>query len=364
MAAPRMVWGEPDPNLELAAEAGDVGAMKALGKHLYESHAGLEHAERWLLAAAEAGDHEAMYRLSRVCWDLAVNRHPNGNADEARSADWCRRAAQAGWPEAVRAMGWTRGLSADEREFWLRCAVEGGDLWAMTSLAELAKKRKRLDDAEHWYRMAIAHGVSYVRTDLAYLLTRQGRLSEAEECVRPEAEAGSARGAWQLADVLKELGRMQEASAWRETYEVLRAREIEESGPLRLGTSPELATVVVTALVTTAVVPFVQALVAKAAEDAYGQARGLVRRMLRRNGEPGPAVEALEESTRDDEPGLLIADDTEAGITLFVWSNASDEALRALSSLDMDELTARRPDQGRVRLVWHPATGRWHIRGE
>ncbi|MGW5498689.1 hypothetical protein, partial [Streptomyces olivaceoviridis] len=66
----------------------------------------------------------------------------------------------------------------------------------------------------------------------------------------------------------------------------------------------------------------------------------------------------------DEEPGLLIADDPEAGITLYLWSNASDEALRALSSLDLDEMTARRPDQGRVRLVWHPATGRWHIRGE
>lgn len=361
---PRMVWGEPDPNLELAAEAGDVGAMKALGKHLHESRGGLEHAERWLLAAAEAGDHEAMYHLSGIYGDLAVNRHPNGDADEARSADWCRRAAQAGWPEAVRAMSWQSGISDDEREFWLRRAGEGGDPWAMTSLAELAEKRKRPEDAEHWYRMAVAHGMSFVRTHLAYLLMRQGRLGEAEECVRPEAEAGSVRGARQLAEVLEQLGRQQEASAWRETHEALRAREIEESARQPVRAAPELATVAVTALVTTAVVPFVQGLVAKAAEDAYGQARSLVRRMLRANGEPGPADGAVEESTGEEEPGLLIADDAEAGITLFVWSNASDEALRALASLDMDELAVRRPDQGRVRLVWHPATGRWRIRGE
>ncbi|MGJ3559794.1 hypothetical protein ACR6C2_18160 [Streptomyces sp. INA 01156] len=48
--------------------------MKALGKHLHESRGGLEHAERWLLAAAEAGDHEAMYHLSRVYRDLAGKR--------------------------------------------------------------------------------------------------------------------------------------------------------------------------------------------------------------------------------------------------------------------------------------------------
>ena len=73
---------------------------------------------------------------------------------------------------------------------------------------------------------------------------------------------------------------------------------------------------------------------------------------------------AVEAFAGEEEPRLLIADDAEAGITLFVWSNASDEALRALSSLDVDELTVRRPDQGKVRLVWHPSTGRWNIRGE
>ncbi|MFI1398631.1 hypothetical protein [Streptomyces sp. NPDC020681] len=363
MAVPRLLWEEPDPNLEMAAEAGDVGAMKALGIHLYDSGGSGKLAEKWLLAAAEAGDPEAMYRLSGIYWDRAVNRHPNGGADEVRSADWGRRAARAGWPEAVSAMGVQSGVSAEEREFWLRRAVEAGDLWAMTSLAELAEKHKRLDDAEHWYRMAIDHGVSYVRPSLSYLLMRQGRLSEAEQCVRPEAEAGSVRGAWQLADVLEQLGRTQEAAAWRERYEALKAREIEGSLHETAGTVSEFATVAVTALVTTAVVPFVQALVAKAAEDAYGHARGLVRRMLRQDGEPAPAGEPVGESSGEEEAGLLIADDAEAGITLFMWSNASDEALRALSSLDMDELTARRPDQGQVCLVWHPAPGRWHIRG-
>jgi TPR repeat protein len=371
VAIPRTLWEEPDPHLELAAEAGDVGAMKALGRHLYESGGSRELAERWLLAAAEAGDPEAMYRLSGIYWDRAVNSHPNGKSDEARSADWCRRAAQAGWPEAVSAMGGKSGISDDEREFWLRRAVEGGDRWAIRSLTWLSERRERPDEAEHWYRMAIAHGMSDMRTGFSYLLMTQGRLSEAEECVRPEAEAGSIRGAGQLANVLQKLDRPQEAAAWRKTYEDLRAREIEESRRHPVGATPELATVAVTALVTTAVVPFIQALVAKAAEDAYGQARGLVRRMLRRNEQPTPAAqtieragEPVEESADDEEPGLLIADDAEAGITLFVWSNASDEALRALSSLDMDELTVRRPDQGRVRLVWHPGTSRWHIRGE
>lgn len=364
MAVPRLERENPDPNLVLAAEAGDVGAMKALSNPYGPGDR--QFKERWVLAAAETGDPEAMYRLSDIYLDRAIlSSNQNDNAHETKAAHWRRRAALAGWPEAMRAMNGTKGISVEEREFWLRRAVESGDRPAMVHLADLSQKRERPDDAEHWYRMAIAHGVPYACSNLSSLLAGQGRLSEAEECVRPEAEAGSALGARQLADVLQKLGRTQEAAAWRETYE---RRRDEVRAPINV---PDLAAVAATALVTTAVVPFIQALISKAAEDAYGQARGLIRRMLRRNEEPASAAEAIEpagvpvgEPAGEEGPSLLIADDAEAGITLFVWSNASDEALRALSSLDMDELTARRPDQGKARLVWHPETGRWHLRGE
>ncbi|MER6084232.1 hypothetical protein [Streptomyces sp. NPDC001833] len=56
-------------------------------------------------------------------------------------------------------------------------------------------------------------------------------------------------------------------------------------------------------------------------------------------------------------------DDTDAQITLCLWSDVTDEALRALTSLNLDELTAQRPDRGEIRLVWNPAQSRWRIRG-
>ncbi|GAA2229964.1 hypothetical protein [Streptomyces indiaensis] len=368
MAARRLLRiGESDPHLELAAEAGDVGAMTALGSHLRRSPGRWDRAERWLVAAAEAGGPEAMHCLSTLYWERAV-WEPNGEAYRARSVYWCRRAAQAGWFEAVQLMGTENGISTEEREFWLRRALEGGDRSAMTGLARLARERERPDEAEHWYRMAIDHGLSYVRGEWAFLLLDQGRPNEAEECVRREAEAGSWEAAGHLAAVLRRLGRTQEAATWQAKCDAGHARDTEremregEASP-RHAPPGDLVAVVVTALVTTAVVPFIQALVSKAAEDSYGQARGLVLRMLHRNGEPEATAEPVEECAGEEEPGLLIADDAEVGIALILWSNASDEALRALSSLDLDELTARRPDQGRVRLVWHPATGRWHIRG-
>ncbi|MCX5367157.1 hypothetical protein OG864_51755 [Streptomyces sp. NBC_00124] len=63
------------------------------------------------------------------------------------------------------------------------------------------------------------------------------------------------------------------------------------------------------------------------------------------------------------EPGLAIVQDPDEQITIFLWSNASDEALQALAALDLDELTLRRPDRGRVQLVWNPASAKWQIRG-
>jgi hypothetical protein len=161
-----------------------------------------------------------------------------------------------------------------------------------------------------------------------------------------------------LAEILEQLGRTEEAYKWH-----AQALQHPHVVKRRAYSLPELAA---TAVVTTAIVPFLQALTAKVAEDAYGQARRMVRRLLRRNGRDNDRNAESSQRTAPStgaEPGLAILQDPDAGITLFLWSNASDEALRALSSLDFRELTLRRPDQGQVHLVWHPASGTWHIRG-
>ncbi|MFI6661505.1 hypothetical protein ACIBL8_38995 [Streptomyces sp. NPDC050523] len=112
---------------------------------------------------------------------------------------------------------------------------------------------------------------------------------------------------------------------------------------------------------TTALVPFIQALVAKTADDAYGHTRQFIQRLVRRHRttnnhsnaqDPPPSPPAV-----DADAGLGIVQDPDTGISLILWSNASDEALRALAALDLDELMLRRPDQGQVHLVWHPQPG-------
>ncbi|WP_406445446.1 hypothetical protein OHB00_49645 [Streptomyces sp. NBC_00631] len=326
------VFGMPDPNVELAARAGDAAARRLLGEH-HDARGSYELAKQWLLAAAEAGDPEAMHDLAQ---------HYKLNSELLYSE--LMKAGQAGPPVM---------------EYWLGRAAEAGHVRAMMDLADLLMEKGQATEAEHWYRAAIDNGRTFARIYLVSLLIKQDRLAEAEPYARLEAQAGSWEAARQLAEILEELGRTEEAAVWRSQAETL-AR----STPFVQG-APEHAVVVVTAVVTTAVVPFLQAVTAKIAEDAYGQVRQLVRRLLRRNGRSSDRNEAASPSAPAEgaEPGLAILQDPDAGITLFLWSNASDEALRALSSLDLAELTLHRPGQGQVHLVWHPASGTWHIRG-
>lgn len=353
------VPGRPDPNIELAAQAGDPAAMRILSQYLADaSQRDRILADQWLFTAAEAGDPEAMYEQAQA--------HFKEQGDAALEAweYWLGRAAEAGWLAAIQDKV-RYSASEVQREFWLRKAAVGGAPESMLTLADLLAERGEAPEAEHWYRTAVGTGFMVARSCYASFLTGQGRWAEAEQYVRPGAEAGSLRDAERMVEILQELGRAEEAARWRVQVETLQAREREWVLPGVAAGGIAVAEVATTALVTTAVVPFLHALSAKVAEDAYGQARQLVRRLLRRNGKDDRHEEPSQSSASDanTEPGLALLQDPDTGVTLFLWSNASDEALRALSSLDLGELTLRRPDQGQVHLVWHPASGTWRIRG-
>ncbi|MFE7095205.1 tetratricopeptide repeat protein [Streptomyces erythrochromogenes] len=218
-----------EPWVEPAAEAGDVAAMKQLGQYLYETGSeGNAPAEKWLLAAAEAGDAEAMYSLTWVHHDRAVNADPHGKAHDHAAASWCRRAAQAGWIPAIRSMP-AYAPDQDEREFWLRKAVETGDPWAPSTLAGVLDETGRPSEAEHWYRRAAnepGHEGLSALDSLGDFLLRHGRPEEAAECWKQLAEAGEPAGAWHRAYVLETLGRPEEAATWRQRGDALRAAKL------------------------------------------------------------------------------------------------------------------------------------------
>ncbi|MEU8773540.1 hypothetical protein [Streptomyces sp. NPDC048606] len=216
-----------DPQVERAAEAGDVAAMRHVGIHRYESGENAA-SEKWLLAAAQAGDAEAMYTLSRVHHDRAVSAGLHGKASDVTAASWCRRAAEAGSVDAIRAMrSWAE---PDEREFWLRKAVETGDPYAASGLGALLDREGRTAEAEEWHRRAARepgyHGHK-ARHELANFLVGQRRLEEAAACLMQNAEEGDSSAARYLGDIYEWLGRADEARSWRLRADVLRAAEPE-----------------------------------------------------------------------------------------------------------------------------------------
>ncbi|MEU6205760.1 hypothetical protein ABZ814_19525 [Micromonospora musae] len=108
-----------------------------------------------------------------------------------------------------------------------------------------------------------------------------------------------------------------------------------------------------TAVVASVVVPFVQALVGKAAEDAYTAVRTLIGRRLGRRLTTEPAGPAAGEVGRN----LVLIRDPEAGIELIAPANLPDEAVRQLVHLDPAELRD-------VVLVWDGQEGRWQRASE
>ncbi|WP_461091192.1 tetratricopeptide repeat protein, partial [Streptomyces incanus] len=222
------VPGGLDPNVELAAQVGDAAAMTMLGQYHY-SKGLLDLAEQWLLAAAEAGDPEAMYDLAwlyEIFYPERMKKSPYDQAERPVFTYWRGRAAEAGHFGAQQDMVVRSTIPDEYRE-----AAEGGSPSSMFYLALLLMEKGQATEAEHWFRAAIDNGDTSARRRLATLLIRQDRLSEAERYARPEAEAGSSVAARQLADLLEKLGRAEEAAVWRAQVETLRAREFAEPRP-------------------------------------------------------------------------------------------------------------------------------------
>lgn len=120
--------------------------------------------------------------------------------------------------------------------------------------------------------------------------------------------------------------------------------------------SSALGEVVTTAVITAAVVPFVQTLVTKAAEDSYAGARDWLRRQFSREdaGERGPESPSRTLLVvRDPDPGLNVA--------LCLVPDVSHEAIRALEHFDLEAVTAEAELDAvtRVRVYWDEAAGSW-----
>jgi len=112
----------------------------------------------------------------------------------------------------------------------------------------------------------------------------------------------------------------------------------------------------VAAVVTAAVVPFIQTIATKAAEETYDAARAVVRQLVRKD------KHEADRSTSSSSP--LLVEDPSSRLSLYMATDVSDEAIRALARLDLDAATKAFPDKTRVRLVWNAAAATRDVRSD
>ncbi|MCG5220699.1 SEL1-like repeat protein [Streptosporangium soli] len=327
-----------------AVEAGSTDAMRRLGAWIGRDDPA--EGERLYLRAAEAGDSTAFSILADTYYE-------QGRLAEAET--WLRRAAEGGhdWSLSSKLLLLLakRGADDDVWEVCMRSDDPGGELW---HLATTLSGEGMQEVADHWMREAFDLGSVLATVHYAELRERAGDLAEAERLYREArsprsiaefferqgrvAEARSAveglnESEW-IASLLDRLGETSEATA-------MRRRVLQERASAR---AEEWVTVVATVVTTAALVPFVEGLIGRAAEDTYDGIRNKLRKLahkLARGNEPA-------EST------LIVVSDPDSRLRLHMRTDATDEALAALREADLD---ARR---GALR--WHPETRRWEHR--
>lgn len=166
-----------DPNIELAAQAGDPAAMRIASQKLiaYAERA-RNLADEWLYLAAEAGDPEAMYRQAKA--------HIMEQGGQEAWWYWLRHAADAGWLPAMEDMA-RYGESEDQREFWLQKAAIGG---ARSSVLNLAVAGARAPAVLDDYLARVLHGAPVIRCGIGRHLYVMCEPGTAQDCKTPGTE--------------------------------------------------------------------------------------------------------------------------------------------------------------------------------
>ncbi|MFF1292633.1 MULTISPECIES: hypothetical protein [unclassified Streptomyces] len=340
-------WSHPMPEgalsaqeetlLQAAAERGDVFASWRLGRALLSVDGQAQEARHWLTAAARGGHREARIRLA---W-LDAGRKLYRSHRKPKVDQWFRRTAASGGYLA--SMAGTRGRHG---EALLRELAAAGDAFSARYVAIQAGGSGDTDAQMRWYARAAELGDGVSALLLGQALEQQGKLEEAEDVYRraaASADASSrhvAAARYELRELLRRQGKPVPADL----------QHAEPPPPLLRG--DPTPTIVATAVVTTALVPFIQTLATKAAEEAYGAARSLISRLLhsdQRATAPPPSG-----------PVFYVLQDPQSGTHLELRTGRlDDEALHALTLTDLEALAAPDPAGGTVTIRWDDSVGLW-----
>jgi hypothetical protein len=299
----------------------------------------------WIVTAAQAGDGRALRALAHRTW-----------YGRSRAFDDLDRVAPANPAAAAALPDWTalhqriRDVQARERARLYTAAARHGDKQA---LAELTADV----ESQHY----VQHLLRATNTDGGIRIPRRG---DPREC-SAGAHAGYASCMLRWAAHLRTLGpRYQQDADYLEQHA---PDGTPDDPPLRGGqleARVDPATIVLTAVTTAAVVPFVQAMAAKAAEDSYaGLRRWLVaafRSVLPPMHKPDRQDQLLIVSPPEQPPGQPPAGQPAA--VLQVWTDLPDEAITALSQL-LHDLRAAGPagQETERRWYWNGRNRRWEV---
>jgi tetratricopeptide (TPR) repeat protein len=318
-------YGHPEqiePLLEPIAR-GELGrsprlARAELGKHLLREGRYAD-AERWLRPNAE--DEKRPTDFTELGAALI------GQRKFGEAATWLYRVARHNSPETLQLL--VVALVGDHRP-------EEAELFL----------RGRIDDG---------HVNDYPL--LARLLTSEGRGDEAELMLYRLAASGKEYGTRYLVEYLRQEGRNEEAETW-----LRRPGPRDSNLPVPAG-GPTVATIVMTATITSAVVPFIQALAAEAAKDAYRGAKSLIRRLCRR--QDGSAAQPGDDRADDNEEViyLLRVRDPELRITLHIRSDTPTKAIEALQGVEVADLVEERDAADPAQLFWDAQRRSWRVMG-
>jgi tetratricopeptide (TPR) repeat protein len=351
--------------LERAIAAGSDDAMVSLAK-LLERQGRDDEAEHWLHAALESRSvsvHRALadmlMRQDRTAeaehrYEIARKQERtawgSGHAEAAKlrgkkDLPRLRAEAEGGSVDAMRDLVWLYEEydRPREAERWCHRAIDAGSLDAMLDLAGLLEHQGRDDEAETWLVTSLEENAGYpgpIFECLGTVVERLGRPADAERWLHAAIDAGSGSAHRALADMLMRQDRTAEAER---RYEIAREREIRV-----LGSLPATTAVVMAAATTAAVVPFIQTLATKAAEDSYAAARGVIRRLIRQHG-----TKQREPITTTSSPVLRVTD-PDSQVVLELRSDVTDEALEALAELDLGAAVT-------LRVAWKDQLRRWEV---
>ncbi|MDF5753109.1 hypothetical protein [Spongiactinospora sp. TRM90649] len=347
--------GEGEVFVRRAVEAGSIRGARMLAAWLGRTDPA--ERERLLLLAAGAGDRTSAATLADLYYE--AERWPEAE-------EWLRRAADlgAGWPvgERLALLLARRGADDEVWELCLRADDDpGGDFHGLAaavgfySLSEALAEEGNERDAARWMKEAYDFGLggAIVRFGeereragdlvaaerlfreagadhaLAGFLERRGRVAEAREL--HEAGGDSDR----LADFLERNGDPAEAAAIRERLR--REREVPAA-------EADWVTTVATVVTTVALIPFVEGLVGRLAEGAYDGVRHRLRELARK----------LARGHETAESTLIVVHDPHSHLRLHMRTDATDEALSALRTADLEG------PGGAVR--WNPEIREWERR--